>query len=87
MTPNVSDTHPDAEKVQIAGLRSLPAWQKLEMVNDLTMAARRFALAGLRERFPRAGPEELRRRLATLCLGRELATKAYGPEPDPPTML
>ncbi len=57
------------------------------MVSDLTMAARKFALAGLRERFPNADPEELRRRLATLCLGSELATKVYGPEPDPPTML
>ncbi len=50
----------------------------MQMVSDLTVAARNFALAGLRERFPNAGPEELRRRLATLHLGSELATKVYG---------
>ena len=87
MAQRFSDTHPEAEKVQIAGLRSLPPWRKLEMVSDLTMTARKLALAGLRERFPAASPEELHRRLATLCLGPELATKVYGHEPDPPTML
>jgi hypothetical protein len=87
MTRNLTDTHPEAEKVQIAGLRSLAPWRKLEMVSDLTMAARKLALAGLCERFPAASPEELHRRLATLCLGPKLATKVYGPEPDPPTML
>lgn len=87
MTLRVSDTHPEAEKIQIAGLGALPVWRKLEIVSDLSMAVRQAALAGLRERFPDAVPEELRRRLATLCLGPRLATKVYGPEPDPPTTL
>ncbi len=39
----------------------------------------------LREQFREAGPDELRRRFATIWLGPELATKIYGPEPDPPT--
>jgi hypothetical protein len=50
------------------------------------MTSRRLALAGLRERFPNASESELRRRLATLLLGPELAAKVYGPEPDPPTL-
>ena len=50
------------------------------------MAMRQVALAGLRERFPSATPQELRRRLATILLGPQLATKVYGPEPDPPTV-
>lgn len=87
MATRFSDTSPEAEKVQLEGLRRMPHWRKLQIVSDLTMAARQFALAGLRNRFPHASPEELRRRLGTLCLGRELATKVYGPEPDPPTML
>jgi len=37
-------------------------------------------------RFPDARPEELRRRLASLLLGRELETKVYGPEPGPSTI-
>jgi len=86
MTPKISDTSPEAERVQIAGLCSLPMWQKFELVSELIMTVRQLALAGLRERFPTATPEELQRRLATLCLGRELAEKAYGPEPDPPNL-
>jgi hypothetical protein len=87
MMPTVSDTHPDAEKVQIEGLRTMPLWRKLLIVNDLSMAARKLALGGLRQRFPNASPTQLDRRLATLCLGPELATKVYGPEPDTPATL
>lgn len=72
--------------MQIEILRSMPPWQKMKLWNDLNMAMRQVALAGLRDRFPSATPEELRRRLATLLLGAELATKVYGPEPDPATI-
>jgi len=82
----LSDTHPDAEKVQIQGLRAMPVWRKLLLVSDLTVTARQLALAGLRQRFPSAGPAELNRRLATLCLGPELATKVCGPELVAPTL-
>jgi hypothetical protein len=81
-----TDTSADAERVQIEILRSMPSWRKFQLWNDLNMAMRHVALSGLRARFPSATPEELQRRLATLLLGPELATKAYGPEPDPPTV-
>ena len=87
MLPTFSDTHPDVEKIQIEGLRAMSLWRKLVMVSDLSMAARQFALAGLRQRFPGASLAELDRRLATLCLGPELAAKVYGPEPGAPTTL
>jgi len=87
MTQRLSDTSPEAERVQIEGLRSLPVWRKFELVSELTVTVRQFALAGLRERFPNASPGELDRRLATLCLGPELAERVYGPEPGPPTLL
>ena len=86
MTPRISDTSPEAERVQIAGLYSMPLWHKFELVSELTMTVRQLAFAGLQERFPDATPEELQRRLAILCLGRELAERVYGPEPDPPTL-
>ncbi len=85
MPKRLSDTSPEIEKVQIELLRALPPWRKFQMVNELIITGRKLALAGLQKRFPRATPEELRRRLATVLLGPELATKAYGPEPDPPT--
>jgi len=82
----LTDTSPEAERVQIEGLRSMPSWQKFQLWNDLNMAMRQVALVGLRERFRAASPEELRRRLATILLGPELAAQAFGPEPDPPTI-
>jgi hypothetical protein len=86
MATPLTDTSPDAERVQIEILRAMPSWRKFKLWNDLNMAMRHVALAGLRERFPSATPQELHRRLATLLLGPELATKVYGPEPDPPTI-
>ncbi|MBZ5542315.1 MAG: hypothetical protein LAO07_01380 [Acidobacteriia bacterium] len=86
MTPKISDTSPEAERVQIQILRAMPSWRKFKLINDMIVTTRKLALAGLRERFPRASEQELRRRLTTLLLGPELATKAYGPEPDPPTV-
>ncbi len=86
MTPKVSDTHPEVEKVQIALLRSMPAWRKFQLINDIIMTGRQLALAGLRDRFPDASPQELRRRLATKLLGADLARRVYGPEPYPPTL-
>jgi hypothetical protein len=86
MAQRFSDTHSKAEEVQLAGLRSLPSWRKMQIVSDLTLTVRAFALAGLRGRFAGATLGELRRRLASLCLGPELATKVYGPEPGPPTI-
>jgi hypothetical protein len=83
----LTDTHPDAERVQIEGLRKLSPWRKIELACELTENARKLALAGLRHRFPDASQQELQRRLATLCLGAELAEKVYGPEPAPPTGL
>ena len=82
----LSDTHPEAERVQIEILRRMSDEQKFKMLSDLIMAGRALSMSSLRERFPNAGPEELRRRLATLLLGSELAAKVYGSEPDPPTI-
>ena len=81
-----SDTHPTAESVQIEILRSMSAAERFRALNDLIVTGRILSMACLRDRFPQAGPEELRRRLATLLLGSELATKVYGPEPQPPTI-
>lgn len=73
------DTSPEAERVQIELLRRAPPWRKLEMVGQLNEMVRTLALSGLRQRYPDASPEELRRRLADLLLGPELATRVYGP--------
>ena len=51
-------------------------------MEDINRTARLLALVGLRRRYPDDLPEQLRRRLADLLLGPELAAKAYGPGPD-----
>lgn len=74
-----ADPAPDAEAVLIKLLRQAPPWRKLEMVGQLNQAVRTLALAGLRQRYPQADESELRRRLADLLLGPDLAELAYGP--------
>ncbi len=86
MATRLSDTSAEAERVQIEILRSMPSWRKLQLVDDLVTTTRILALTGLRERFPAASSEELRRRLASIVLGPDLASRVYGPEPHPPTI-
>ncbi len=75
----LSDTDPEAEAVQLRLLRAAPAWRKLALWAELNAAARALALSGLRGRYPQASEAELRRRLADLLLGPELAARVYGP--------
>jgi hypothetical protein len=73
-----SDTHPQIENLQLELLRNTPAWKKVELLVQLNKTAYSLALSGLRQRYPQAGEAELRRRLADLLLGEELASKVYG---------
>lgn len=75
------DTDPEAERVQIEIFRRMPAWRKVQLIDEANQLSRQLALAGLRQRHPDAGPEELRRRLMDLLLGEELAAEVYGPLP------
>ena len=76
------DTAPDIERMQIKHLRRMPAWRKLALVNEMSRTVHAMALAGLRQRYPDDTPARRRRRLATLLLGSELATRVYGPDPE-----
>jgi hypothetical protein len=77
-----ADTTAEAERVLIELLRQATPARKFAMVVSANEAGRRLALAGLRDRFPGESPVRLRRRLADLWLGPELASKAYGPLRD-----
>jgi hypothetical protein len=76
------DTHPDAEGVLIELLRRASPARKMSLVLSANHTARALAMTGLRERYPAESPARLRRRLADLWLGRDLAAKAYGLLPD-----
>jgi len=76
-----ADTHPEAERVLIELWRRASPARKMGMILSANRTARALALTGLRERYPHESPARLRRRLADLWLGPELAAKAYGPLP------
>ena len=76
--PLSTDTSREAEEVQLAILRRMPPWRKVEMVADGWECSRELALAGLRLRHPGASEQVLRRHLVSLLLGEELAARAYG---------
>jgi len=82
MTTLSRDTAPEIEQIQIELLRQMPSWRKLELVGDMNETVRTLALAGLRQRHPQDTPEQLRRRLADLLLGAELAAQVYGPRQE-----
>jgi hypothetical protein len=82
MTQVFPDTPPETERALFAMLREMPPWRKLEMVAQLNQAGRELASAGLRMRYPNATQDELRRRLADIMLGGELAARVYGPMPE-----
>ena len=73
-----SDTHPKMEALQIHVWRQASPTRKMHMLAQLNESARTLALMGLRSRYPHASETELRRRLADLLLGEELARKVYG---------
>jgi hypothetical protein len=78
MPPYYTDTSPKMEALQVQLLRTAPPWQNMKMLAGLNASARELAMAGLRKRFPNESEAELRRRLADLLLGLELAGKLYG---------
>ena len=77
-----ADTTPEVEAILFKLWRETPAWRKFELLDGLNRTARQLALAGLRQRHPNASKEELRRRLATLILGEELAAQVYDSAPN-----
>lgn len=73
-----SDTHPEMEKLQIQLWRQANPTQKMHMVAQLNASTRLLALEGLRKQYPGSSETNLRRRLADLVLGADLASRVYG---------
>jgi hypothetical protein len=79
----LTDTSPEAAKVQLRVLREMPAWRKVQLVEDANRTACRLALAGISLRHPDASASERVRLLLDLLLGESLAAEVYGPRrPD-----
>jgi len=77
MSAYYSDTHPKIEQMQIELIRKMPSWKKFAVVDDLNETVRTLAISGIKQRHPNAKPAEIRRMLADILLGQELARKVY----------
>ncbi len=74
-----SDTNPEIAALQHNLLRQVGPARKLAMLEQMNQTVRTLAISGLKSRYPEDSPTMLRRRLADLLLGPELATLVYGP--------
>jgi hypothetical protein len=66
------------EALQIELIRRMPSWKKISIVDGLNETVKTLAISGIKQRHPNATPEQIRRLLAELTLGAELARKVYG---------
>ncbi len=71
------DTHPKIEKIQLELIRRMPSWKKFELVDDINKLVKTIALNGIRQRHPQATEHQIKRMMADLLLGEELANKVY----------
>jgi len=78
----VLDTDPETEKILIELSRTMPVWKKFRQVGALNRMTRAFAMAGIRQRYPEATEEEVRRRLAAVLFDRETVIKVFGWDPE-----
>ena len=78
----VLDTDPETERRLIELTRSMPDWKKFRQIAALTEGCRRLAMVGLRERYPTAGEEELRKRFAALVLDRDTVVRMFAWDPE-----
>ena len=76
------ETAPEAERALIEMLRRAPMWKRAEQLNGLIHARNVLILADLRRRYPAAGAEELRKRLASRLLPRENVVRIFGWDPE-----
>lgn len=81
MRPQSNDTPLAVEREQFARLRELRPEERLRLGGRLSASLERLVIAELRQRFPDASDDELRRRAGVRRLGRELAVRMYGEQP------
>ena len=73
------DTSADAETVMLGIYREMPAWRRLELLDEACALSIELARVGLRRRNPGASDETIERLLRDLMLGEDLAAVIYGP--------
>lgn len=87
MKPLSPDTTPDAQRMHYKLMRRLSSSRRLALAFELTHATRELILADLNQRFPQAGPDEIRRRFIARVLPRDDVIRAFGFDPGMETNL
>ena len=77
MTPEPDDPDRKAERARMEAVRRMPIWKRAERWNALNQARRELILAVLRNRYPQADEQELRKRLAARTLPREIVIHMF----------
>lgn len=78
----LSDTASVVSERQCDVWRGWSAWERLQAVEGLNDACRQLAEAGVRRRYPVADDDEVRLRVLSLSLGRDLMVHVYGWDPE-----
>ena len=81
MKPLSADTSAQVQRKHYEMMRKLTPEQKLSMAFALTDATRQMVLADLKQRYPHASEEEIRRRFIARVLSRQDVIRAYGFDP------
>lgn len=76
------DTPADVERILIEGYRKMTPEQKLERVFGLRAALQELTAAVIRQQRPDADERELRLRVASRSIPRELMVAAFGWDPE-----
>ena len=83
MRPMALDTPPDIEEMQLEGYRRMSAEEKIQRVVELNRSVEAMAAARIKKQYGSDLPErELRLRLASLRLGREIMVKIFDWDPN-----
>ncbi len=73
-----SDTDPQVERVLTGLLRDAPEWRRIEIMCGMIETLQQLVFSGVRRRHPDASESEVRRLVADILLGPEVAEKVYG---------
>jgi len=76
------NTDSEDERARIERVRRMPIWERAQELNRLVMEERELILADLREHYPQADEQELRKRFAARVLPREIVIRMFDWDPE-----
>lgn len=78
----MDDTPNKVKKVLIEGYRKISIQQKLQQVNELTVAVQKLAFARIRQQYGNLSEREMKLRLASLWIPKEIMLKVFAWDPQ-----